>query len=67
MSERNEGVKAGMRVAISRLEALRDELDAKASRTIWETGKGDFIEAGYVLGAKECIAALERLLEKENV
>ena len=56
----------GLEIAIQRLEALAKEYEAHADKLLWETGKGDFFAEGCAYGVIKSVAALKRLLEKND-
>lgn len=58
--------KLTLRLAIARLQEIKANCMERGEQRIMETGKGDFLLDGYVLGAALCIRALEDMLEKEN-
>lgn len=58
--------KLTLKIAIERLREVRVHLMELGLERIMETGKGDFLIDGQVLGAAACIKALEDMLESED-
>ena len=57
---------SGLDIAIQRLELLEKEFDVQAQRSIWDTGKGDLIADGAVLGVRKAVELLKELKERNK-